>query len=461
MTELINSSHCCFKVPKMSESINPQDIKGKCKFSHFDLEKRKMLSESIKQKMKLQEISDLLKMNPSSISREIKRNRTFQQNYRKGNRCKKSSECKIKFLCKGKSCKEYCRQCGLGRDCNKLCTSFDLRTCNRLSRFPFVCDGCKSIRSCVIGFYHYIPTEAEKKAKLNLIESRRGINLTADQFSKIDSQLVEGTKLGQSVEHMATYCDFPVSTRTLRRYIDSNITTIKKMDTPRGAVFKPRKQCVSKEHMAQIRNAKEGRDLASFIRYMETQPFLMFSELDTVLGKINEPKRLLTIISPITKLFYSVLLPNGKSISIKKAFDHLFTILGRDDYTFMFGVLLTDNGSEFSRPEDIEVDSTGEIRSRVFFCNPYSSWQKGSLEVCHELLRRIIPKGSSFLSITPDSVSLINSHINSYTRQEIGGLSSYDLFVNSFGKRGISILKKLNISRIDPDKVYLKPELIK
>jgi len=95
MTELINSSHCCFKVPKMSESINPQDIKGKCKFSHFDLEKRKMLSESIKQKMKLQEISDLLKMNPSSISREIKRNRTFQQNYRKGNRCKKSSECKI------------------------------------------------------------------------------------------------------------------------------------------------------------------------------------------------------------------------------------------------------------------------------------------------------------------------------------------------------------------------------
>ena len=77
------------------------------------------------------------------------------------------------------------------------------------------------------------------------------------------------------------------------------------------------------------------------------------------------------------------------------------------------------------------------------------------------MLRRIIPKGSSFLSITPDSVSLINSHINSYTRQEIGGLSAYDLFVNSFGKRGISILKKLNISRIDPDKVYLKPELIK
>ena len=232
MTELINSSHCCFKVSKMSESINPQDIKGKCKFSHFDLEKRKMLSESIKQKMKLQEISGLLKMNPSSISREIKRNRTFQQNYRKGNRCKKSSECKIKFLCKGKSCKEYCRQCGLGRDCNKLCTSFDLRTCNRLSRFPFVCDGCKSIRSCVIGFYHYIPTEAEKKAKLNLTESRRGINLTADQFSKIDSQLVEGTKLGQSVEHMATYCDFPVTstvnhnniiTFTISKNLNSNI----------------------------------------------------------------------------------------------------------------------------------------------------------------------------------------------------------------------------------------------
>ena len=60
-------------------------------------------------------------------------------------------------------------------------------------------------------------------------------------------------------------------------------------------------------------------------------------------------------------------------------------------YRKLFQVLVT---IEFSLLDEIEVDSKGELISRVFFCDPYSSSQKGACEKNHEFIRYILPKGS-------------------------------------------------------------------
>ncbi|EDK33572.1 Transposase [Clostridium kluyveri DSM 555] len=46
-------------------------------------------------------------------------------------------------------------------------------------------------------------------------------------------------------------------------------------------------------------------------------------------------------------------------------------------------MILTGNGTEFQLPERIEYDVNGEMRTKLFFCNPNSSWQKGLLEKNH------------------------------------------------------------------------------
>jgi IS30 family transposase len=212
-----------------------------------------------------------------------------------------------------------------------------------------------------------------------------------------------------------------------------------------------------------MRTAKVGRDHSAFLKYAASEPFLLFTELDTVEGskRDQDKTRLLTFIFVKVRLFFSVLIPDGLSASVARVFDALYEKLGLDDFKFMFGTLLTDNGSEFSNPERIEFSPSGERRSWVFYCNPYASWEKGAIEVCHELFRRIIPKGSSLKDLDDDKVCLINSHINSYIRESNGSMSAYDTFANAFPERAVRILNLLKIQRIDPQKVILHPSLVK
>jgi IS30 family transposase len=66
-----------------------------------------------------------------------------------------------------------------------------------------------------------------------------------------------------------------------------------------------------------------------------------------------------------------------------EVFDFLTRKLGIEVFNELFPVILTDNGTEFQFPARLEYDKNGEIRTKVFYCNPNSSWQKGMLEKNH------------------------------------------------------------------------------
>lgn len=67
-----------------------------------------------------------------------------------------------------------------------------------------------------------------------------------------------------------------------------------------------------------------------------------------------------------------------------------------------------DNGSEFASHELINQN----LKTRSFFCNPYSSWEKGSVENMNGLIRRYIKKGEDLANYTPDQISTIESALN-------------------------------------------------
>lgn len=104
---------------------------------------------------------------------------------------------------------------------------------------------------------------------------------------------------------------------------------------------------------------------------------------------------------------------NRSLFNLRKALDDSL-------YRKLFNILVADNGIEFSLLDEIEVDDNGEVITRVFFCDPYNSSQKGACERNHEFIRYISPKGKSFDSLTQKDVDLIFSHINSTPRKSLG-----------------------------------------
>ena len=143
--------------------------------------------------------------------------------------------------------------------------------------------------------------------------------------------------------------------------------------------------------------------------------------------------------------------------SVTEIFEWLYSTLGHELYCRMFPVILTDRGSEFTNPVAIECTEFGVIRSRVFYCDPQRSDQKGGCEVAHEFIRRILPKGSSFDHLQQSDINLMMSHINSYTRKKLGNQSAYRLFSFFYGE---SVLPSLGIHEIPANDINLTPRLL-
>lgn len=119
----------------------------------------------------------------------------------------------------------------------------------------------------------------------------------------------------------------------------------------------------------------------------------------------------------------------------------------------------TDNGSEFSNPKEIEKRSIVPCnRTNVFYCALSAHYQKGACEVNHELIRRILPKGSSFGDLTQKDIFWMMDHINSYKRKKLNNRSSYEAFSFYYGE---DVLKKLECSPVAAGNIILRPKLLK
>ena len=190
---------------------------------------------------------------------------------------------------------------------------------------------------------------------------------------------------------------------------------------------------------------------------MESCPDTSVTEMDTVEGR-KGGKVLLTIYFTNCDLMLAFIREANTARSVSDVFDYLDKSLGRESFRTLFPVILTDRGSEFTDPLSIECDEDGVIRTKIFYCDPQRSDQKGKIEVAHEMIRRILPKKTSFDNLTQEDIDLMMSHINSYKRKKLGNLSPYELFSSFYGE---GLLPKLNIKQIPPNDINLTPKLLK
>jgi IS30 family transposase len=146
------------------------------------------------------------------------------------------------------------------------------------------------------------------------------------------------------------------------------------------------------------------------------------------------------------------------SQSVIDQFNWMYKELGADCFGTLFPVILCDNGSEFSNPKALEFDAQGVHRTEIFYCDPYSSFQKPNVELNHEFIRRILPKGVSMDHLVQDDINLMMSHINSYSREKLNDKNPFDLFGYLYG---YNVLEKLGQRKIPANDIILKPSLLK
>jgi IS30 family transposase len=262
---------------------------------------------------------------------------------------------------------------------------------------------------------------------------------------------------GQSLKHIHAHHQLEIgcSQRTLYNYFEWNLFTARNIDLPRKVKMKPRKK--NKEGSGKPQQYREGRTYEDFLAFTLANPDVPVVEMDTVHGT-RSGKVILTLFFRNTGLMIGILLNHCTQECVLEAIDWLYEKLGEKIFESTFPVLLTDNGSEFKIPPEIETTEDGCIRTKVFYCDPMASYQKPHIEKNHEFIRYVLPKGRTFKNLTQEKVTLMMNHINSTVRASLNDQTPWrlaQLLMND------SVLEALSLKEIPANEVHLKPALIK
>lgn len=413
---------------------------------HLTRDDRYTIENNLSNNISLKQIGRNINKHCSCISREIK-NHYITKNT--GSVGRRFNNCLYRRTCSNR-----------GKKCNlKNCTEFFEEKCPILNKPPYVCNGCKKRNQCTLSKHFYDASYAQDEYEETLKESRSGIVIDQDEINYLNSILTPLIKeQGQSIHHAIINNKNKImhSENKIYKLIDLGLLEVRNIDLPRKVRFRQRVKHVTVYKVD--KNCLENRTYEDFEKYIQENPDTPIVEMDTVEGK-KGGKVLLTIHFVNCSFMLAFIRKHNDAQSVIDIFNNLQNILGIDKFKELFILILTDNGSEFSNPTEIEFDlNTGEKRTQIFYCHPSSPYEKGSCEVNHELLRRILPKGTSFDELNQDNINLIMSHINSYKRKKLNNISPYILFSTIYGK---NTLDKLNIREIPANDINLTSDILK
>lgn len=400
-------------------------------YCHLSYEDRKNIEDGLNDNKSINQIANEIGRNHSTILREIDRNKVYY----------KPSNYGYSKITDPKNLYKY-------------------QPCERLSKTPHVCNGCKSRSGCRKERYTYYARKADDSYREVKSESRKGINLTPEEVYTINTTLTPLIKKGQTINHL--YINHPdildFSKPSFYNYVNNGVFEFGPLDFPRIVKYKKRKNS-NKRRTRKEREILIDRTHDDFIDYISKHPDANIVEMDTVVGLQDEPECFLTLLWRKTKFMLILKMESQTTDEVTRMFEYLQYIIPEDDYKRLFQVILTDNGHEFFDVNNIEcMHETGEYVTHLFFCEPHMSCQKGMIEKNHEFIRYVLPKGSSFKRIDQEECDLIMNNINSLCRDSLNGKCPYEAMLFLCDEY---ILKKLNCYYIKPDDVILNDSLLK
>lgn len=434
-----------------------QKIKGNQK--HLTSSQRLFIEKGLNDQVSFAVIAKQIQKDPSTISKEVRKHREFAT--RKPNApaipCFNRADCRKRYLCSD-NCPIFCKICQKPKlRCSDICMDYKPTYCVKLDKPPYVCNGCAKKPSCLMQKQFYSAKYADDTYRNTLVSTREGINQSAVDIAMLDELISPLLRKGQSIAHIYSNhaSEIPCCRKTLYNYIDKSVFTARNIDLRRRVRYKPRRK--STRVSLSAREFRIGRTYEDFQRHMKEHPNTAVVEMDTVEGT-KGGKVFLTMMFRSCSLMLIFLLEEKTQECVKKVFDFLDHTLSTNVFRALFPVILTDNGTEFQDPLRLMCNEDGEIRTRIFYCNPHSSWQKGMIERNHEYIRLVLPKGKSFDKYTQRNINLLMNHINNEARDSLNGCTPYKLSLLLLNNQ---LHSELHLQEIAPDDVMLRPELLK
>ena len=388
---------------------------------HLDLNKRIKIEKGIENNWTFSKIANDINKSPRTISYEILKNRNIEH-----------------------------------------CTSWygKEKVCDKTLKPPYVCNACPLRKGCRKTRYYYYAEDAQGKYEKLRSESRQGIDITSTEFKHLNDIVSDEIKKGHSFSMIIRNHknEFPVGKRTLYNYVENGYLDIINLDLPRKVRYKKRKRNnINKPKKdTKIRINRTYEDFKDYVKNYNDNDFnINIVEMDTVEG-IKGESLLLTLLWRQANFMLAFKIENKEAGTVNSFFKNLKEFLGYEKFHEIFPIILTDNGVEFSKPDDIEFNGYHVYKTRLFYCDPGHSEQKGKIENNHEYIRRFIPKGTSFNNYNQNDINLMINHINSVKRDSLSGCNPYELMGPFFPKEFIDYF---NIFEIEQKDIILKKEL--
>ena len=429
---------------------------------HLTLSQRVTIEKGLDNNESFTSIAARIGKDPSTVSKEVLRHLAHHTKCENGRAvpCTLRSDCQRRTLCGDTACPIICKICRKpGLRCTDICPDYVPKTCEKLEKPPYVCNACKKRSNCLMERAFYFAKYADDTYRDLLISSRDGINQTPADIAMLDAMVSPLLKKGQSIAHIyANHAsEIPCCRKTLYNYIDRCVFSARNIDMRRRVRYKVRKKPTRVSLSA--REFRIGRNYDDFQKLLKENPSLPVVEMDTVEdSKKNGSKVFLTMLFRNCSLMLIFLLEEKTQACVTEVFDLLTRLLGIDAFRELFQVILTDNGTEFQNPVRLESTEDGEMRTKIYFCNSHSSWQKGMIEKNHEYIRLVIPKGRSLDCYHQEDAVLLMNHINSEARDSLHGCNPYRLSLMLLNNK---LHEVLHLEEIPPDEVTLCPDLLK
>lgn len=428
-------------------------------YNRITFKERVRIEAGIYAKRSFGEIAKDLGRSVSSITREVRQNRVLVVSpHHYGKDCIFFSKCRATGLCDA-DCTMLCRICR-DHNCQEYCDRRITLTCEKTAKAPYVCDACKekTKKACKYDKYYYLAEKADAKAKAKRSESRAGIRLSQEEIQMVDEIISPLILQGQPLSHICSIYKgkLPISERSVYNYVNAGELTIRNVDLRRKVRYKKRRNR-SPEIRCNKFEYRKGRTYDDFKKYMEEFPETVVIEMDTVRGSRRKEQVVLTMMFTNNSVMLMIIIEDESAEPVVNFFNWLTKKIGIRRFRKLFPVILTDNGRCFKNALALEYTRSGARRTRIFYCDPQSSWQKPHIEKNHEYIRYILPRGKSLKGYTQEDMTLIANHINSTIRPGLEFKSPYDLVDNKDMKK---LLEVLNMSPVAPDEICLSPKLL-
>ena len=362
-------------------------------WKHLILEQRKVIASGIAHNYKLKDIGESLDFDPTSISKEVKRNRI---------------------------------EVSIGLKNN----------CKRTKRWPYVCTGCnKRYNNCPYTKYKYDAKKAQEKADINLVNSRRGIDITSEEFKQLDAIIKNGIDDNKSIYQIKIENNDKIKqcVSTLYGYINNGYLTTKRMDLPYAVTYKKRKHNKKYEYSDNNKIDRTGHTYLDYLAFLHKNPGIHVWQLD-FLGSIKtDNNSILTFILPNLQFTLLEIVKNPNSEKVVEFFDKLEERLGTNTFKELIPVILTDRDPSFADIDGICFSKiTGEERCKLFFCDPYVSNQKPNVENMNKQIRLFFPKGKTVDKYLKNDIKNINKTILNKPLRSLDGNTPKEALIKVF-----------------------------